>query len=141
MIRYELDLPWPASNREVVVAACGIVLEDTNSYMILLRSAEDSFFGTPVPPVKQGNVRCDLHIGCIHIIRKAPDQTHLSFFVHSNPHIHMIPNWLLNFGIKHFIHTFLAAIRKECTNYEGSVYQERVTGNPDYYNCLREHVV
>lgn len=141
LIRYELDLPWPASNREVVVTAVGIELEETNSYMILLRSADDSFFGTAVPPVKPGNVRCDLHIGCIHLIRESPTRTHMSFFVHSDPHIPLIPQWLLNFGIKHFIHSFLDSIRKNCMDYEGSIFQKRVLANPTYYQLLRDHVV
>jgi hypothetical protein len=140
MIRYELDLPWPASNREVVVATCVVVLEETDSFMILLRSTEGSFFGTPVPAVKSGNVRCDLHIGCIHLVRKSPDQTHLSFIVHSDPHIPLIPQWLLNYSIKHFIHSFLDSIRRHCANYEGSVFESRVLANPTYYQSLKEHI-
>lgn len=140
MIRYELDIPWPCSNRDLIVTALGLPFEEASSALIILKSVEGSYFGVDVPTTPKDQVRVDLHIGCINIGFRGPSETHLTFIVRSDPHLALIPSWLMNFGIKHFIHYFMFRIREKCTEYDGSEFERRVKANPGYYAEIQHRI-
>jgi hypothetical protein len=140
MLRYVLDIPWPCSNRDMVISALGVPLEESCSALVVLKSVEDHYFGTEVPQVLEDQVRVDLHIGCINIRSLSPSKSHLTFIVRSDPHLSLIPSWLMNFGIKHFIYYFMERIRDKTAQYEGSEYERRVKANPDYYSEIQDRI-
>jgi hypothetical protein len=112
-------------------------MEDTASALVVLRSVSSKYFGVEVPPLIQGQVRVDLHIGCINIERRSATETHLSLIIRSDPHLMMIPTWLMNFGIKHFIYYFMDRIREKAQQYPGSEHEQRVNSKPEYYGAIQ----
>jgi hypothetical protein len=140
MLRYVLDIPWPCSNRDMVISALGVPLEESCSALVVLKSVKDHYFGVDVPQVLDDQVRVDLHIGCINIRCLSPSKSHLTFIVRSDPHVSMIPSWLMNFGIKHFIYYFMERIRDKTAQYEGSEFERRVKANPGYYSEIQDRI-
>ena len=141
VLRYALDIPWPASDRYILVSAVGIAIRQNKSAMIVFKDVEgDSYLGAPMPPPEPGTVRANVEIGCINIMMLSPEQTQVSFIVKCDPQVALIPHSLLNFAEKKVVFFLLQMIRQKCKEYPGSEYERRVSVRTDYYELLRSRL-
>ncbi|HVS94344.1 MAG TPA: START domain-containing protein [Mucilaginibacter sp.] len=85
----EVNLPWPAANRDYVAHL--IVSQDPNTRVVTID-------GPAVPgwvPVKKGVVRIDHSIGKWTIIPTGPNQVRVVYTIHLDPG-GSLPAWLVN---------------------------------------------
>jgi hypothetical protein len=136
---FTMKLPWPLSNRDMVVACAGIPMPQNKSVLLLIRDVGDlpSFMGHTIPPPTQGNVRMKIHHCCVNVMQVAEAQTQVSFMFRADPKIALLPSEVRKWGSKQAIFAFMRSMREQCARFAGSEYERRVAKNPDYYNELR----
>lgn len=104
---FRMGLLWPMSDREMFLQACGIALKKEKACILTLSSFKgDDWFGTKL----QRNpkyVENDIHKAFIYA--KAIDQNRcvIRKIVNADPHLDLIPQKLINWGIKNVIGIFL----------------------------------
>ena len=67
-----------------------------------------------------------------------PERTQISMVIHSNPHLALIPQSLINFGTKQGIYLFMNMLRENAMNFKGSEFERRVNEKSDYYKKINE---
>jgi hypothetical protein len=136
---YKFNLPWPASNRDMIVNAFGVTLPENNSIMVLLRQIEgNSFLGAQIPDPDGGDVRITLKTGLINLMKRADNQTQVSFIVHSDPHVAIVPESLLNYCTQTAIYYFMKSMHDQATQYSGSIYEKRINEKSEIYQEITE---
>lgn len=136
---YKFNIPWPASNRDLVVNAYGIPIPDNKSIMLILRGVNtDSFLGTPIPPPDKGDVRVTMKTGVLNFMKLSDTQTQMSFLSHSDPHVTLVPESLMNWCTQTGIFYFIKSMEDKANAFKGSVYEERVNANPQFYSSISE---
>lgn len=139
LLWYKFNIPWPASNRDLVINACGIPIPDNKSIMLLLRGIEtESFLGTPIPPPDKGDVRVTMKTGVLNFMKLSDTQTQMSFLSHSDPHVTLVPESLMNWCTQTGIFYFIKSMEDKANAFKGSVYEERVNANPQFYSNISE---
>ena len=140
VIQYKFKLPWPANDMDMVVSAVGIPIPENNSVLIVLRSLDtvSEFLGVNIPSPE--GPRLTLTIGCLNLTYLGPEQTQLSLIAKSNPHMPIIPIQLINYATKHGVYYFMEAVRNKANNFRGSVFEDLVNANPQYYQELRDRI-
>lgn len=64
IVRVEANLPWPFSNRDVIMHGCGTILKDRKAIIISIRSVvEESLFEVEIPKPLKNIVRAVLYAG------------------------------------------------------------------------------
>ena len=136
---FTMKLPWPLSNRDMMVACTGIPMPQNKSVLLLIQDVGElsSYMGQAISPPEQGNVRIRIHHCCVNVMQVGEGQTQVSFMVRADPKIALLPAQLRNWGSKQAIFTFMKAMRDQCARFPGSEYERRVAKNPDYYDELR----
>jgi hypothetical protein len=139
LIWYKFNIPWPASNRDMVVNAFGITIPENNSIMLILRNiSTPSFLGREIPPPDPGHVRIELKTGLLNFMKRGENQTQVSFISHSDPHVAAVPETLLNWCTQTGIYYFIKSMQDQTNNFAGSVFQQRVNSNPDFYQHIND---
>lgn len=139
LLWYKFNIPWPASNRDLVVNAFGIPIPDNNSIMLILRGIEiETFLGTPIPPPDKGDVRVTMKTGVLNFMKLSDTQTQMSFLSHSDPHVTLVPESLMNWCTQTGIFYFIKSMEDKTKAFAGSVYEERVNANPQFYESISE---
>jgi hypothetical protein len=140
IIQYKFKLPWPANDMDMVVSAVGIPIPDNKSALIILKSLDtmSEFLGVSIPHPE--GTRLTLTIGCLNLTYLEPDKTQVSLIAKSNPHMPIIPIQLINYATKHGVYYFMEAVRKKAEDFKGSVFEELVINNPDYYQEIKERI-
>ena len=137
LLWYKFDIPWPASNRDMVVNAYGIILPENNSIMILLRGVESGkFLGVDIPPPDGADVRISMKTGVLNIMKRSPTQTQISFIVDSDPHVAMVPESLLNYCTQTGIFYFMKSMMEKSMEFVGSIFERRVEERKEFYDEL-----
>lgn len=134
LLWYKFNIPWPASNRDMVVNAFGIILPENNSIMVLLRGIDsEKFLGVDVPKPEGADVRVTMKTGVLNIMKRSETQTQISFLSHSDPHVAMVPESLMNFCTHTGIFYFMKSMQEKSVNFAGSVFEKRVGERADFY--------
>lgn len=135
IIHYFFDLPWPVTDRDMVISAVGVPIPENNSVLMVLRGldefANSSFLGVPIP--EAAGVRITCKIACLNVCILGPNEIQISIIAKVDPHMHLIPQQLINYATKHGVYYFLQAVKERCENYAGSVHEDCVNANPGYY--------
>lgn len=141
VLRYALDIPWPCSNRYILISAVGVAIRPNRSALILFRDVTSpSYLGVTMPEPEAGLIRADVPIGCINIMMLESNRTQVSFVAKTNPHLALIPQSLVNYAEKHVVFYLLQMIREKCRTYAGSEYERRVAVKTEYYERLRTRI-
>ncbi|CAG9321087.1 unnamed protein product [Blepharisma stoltei] len=140
IIHYFFDLPWPVTNRDMVVSAVGIPIPENSSTLMILRSIDEysSFLDINIPTSE--GVRITMNYACLNITYISPNESQISLIARCDPHMSLIPTFLVNYVTKHGILYFLQSVREQCQQYEGSVHQEYVNANPGYYEEVMKRI-
>ncbi|OMJ91630.1 hypothetical protein SteCoe_5778 [Stentor coeruleus] len=137
LLWYKFNIPWPASNRDMVVNAFGLTIPENNSIMIILRDVSESkFLGTDIPQPDSGDVRVTMKTGILSFMKRSETQTQVSFLSHSDPHVPLVPESLLNWCSKTGIYYFIKSMEDKAMGFKGSIFEERVAANQAFYNKL-----
>ena len=137
LLWYKFNIPWPASNRDMMVNAYGITLPENNSIMILLRGVEsEKFLNLDIPPPDGADVRITMKTGVLNIMKRSHSQTQISFIVHSDPHVAMVPESLLNYCTQTGIFYFMKSMQEKSMDFVGSVFEKRVEERKEFYDEL-----
>ena len=133
------NLPWPFTDREIFIQACGIVLKEERACILTLSSAEgDSWFGTPI----HRDPKCvtfDMHKAFIYTKAISPNECVLKMIVNADPHLDYIPQKLINFGMKNVIGVFLRYIQSRSEKLE-PVYLKLMEEKQDFYDEVAKKV-
>ena len=140
IIQYKFKLPWPANDMDMVVSAVGIPIPENNSILIILRSldAVSDILDVSIP--RPEGSRLTLTIGCLNLTYLGPEQTQVSLIAKSNPHMPIIPIQLINYATKHGVYYFMEAVRDKANQFSGSVFEELVRNNPEYYQEIKDRI-
>lgn len=139
LLWYKFNIPWPASNRDMVINAYGIPIPDNKSIMLVLRGVEtETFLGNPVPQTDRGDVRVTMKTGVINFMKLSETQTQLSFLSHADPHVSLVPESLMNFCTQTGIYMFIKSMEDKAKAFNGSIFEERVKSNPQFYDSISE---
>lgn len=104
------NLPWPFTDREIFIQACGILLKEEKACILTLSSAEgDSWFGTPITRDPKC-VTFDMHKAFMYTKAISPTECVLKMIVNADPHLDYIPQKLINWGMKNVIGVFISYI-------------------------------
>lgn len=118
----------------MVVNAFGIRLPENNSIMILLRGIEtEKFLGIDIPQPDGGDVRITMKTGILNLMKRGNNQTQVSFIVHSDPHVAMVPESLLNFCTHSGIYLFMKSMQEKACNFNGSIFETRAKERQEFY--------
>ncbi|CAG9310334.1 unnamed protein product [Blepharisma stoltei] len=133
IIHYFFDLPWPVTNRDMVVSAVGVPIPENNSTLMIIRSIDQytNFLGINIPAPE--GIRITMDYACLNVTYLGPNESQISLIARCNPHMALIPTVLVNYVTKHGILYFLQSVREQCEKYEGSLHQQSVKANPAYY--------
>ena len=139
LLWYKFNIPWPASNRDMVVNAYGITLPENNSIMILLRGVEsEKFLGIDIPQPDSGDVRITMKTGILNLMKRGENQTQISFITHSDPHVAMVPESLLNFCTETGIFYFMKSMQEKSMQFVGSIFEKRVEERHEFYQTINK---
>mmetsp|Transcript_9372 Transcript_9372/g.9355 ORF Transcript_9372/g.9355 Transcript_9372/m.9355 type:complete len:129 (+) Transcript_9372:462-848(+) len=124
----------------MVVSAVGIPIPENNSTLMILRSIDEfsSFLDINIPASE--GVRITMNYACLNITYISPNESQISLIARCDPHMALIPTFLVNYVTKHGILYFLQSVREQCQQYEGSVHQEYVNANPRYYEEVMKRI-
>ena len=137
---FTMKLPWPLSNRDMMLSCTGIPMPQNKSVILLIQDIGEvsTYMGEHIPPPLPGIVRIRLHHCCVNVMQTEDGQTQVSFIVRADPKIALLPAAVRNWGSKQAIFAFMQAMRNQCSRFAGSEYERRVAKNPEYYNELRQ---
>lgn len=139
LLWYRMNLPWPCSDRDIVVSAIGIPIPENRSVLINIKSVKTpTFLNTSIPPPAGSDIRIDMSVGCINLMILEPGVTQVSLISHSDPHLAFLPQSLINFGTKHGIFFFMRMLREKAKNFKGSEFERRVNEKSDYYKKIED---
>jgi hypothetical protein len=123
----------------MVINAYGVPIPENRSIMLILRGIEsETFLGNPVPQPDKGDVRVTMKTGVLNFMKLSDTQTQMSFLCHSDPHVSMVPESLLNFCTQTGIFLFIKSMEDKSKAFSGSIFEERVKANPQFYNTISE---
>ena len=146
IIKYRLSLPWPISDRQMLLECVGIPIVHAKSILIVFRTPpEKVYLGFDVPHIGDDEARIDVPLGCINILYVDQHSSLVTIIDRANPHIvlstqPLIPQNVINFGTKHIVYYMMKKIRDFCESYEGSEYEQRVRENPQYYIEIQRRI-
>jgi hypothetical protein len=139
LLWYRMNLPWPCSDRDIVVSAIGIPIPENRSVLINIKSVKTpTFLNTSIPAPAGNDIRIDMSVGCINLMILEPGVTQVSLISHSDPHLAFLPQPLINFGTKHGIFFFMRMLREKAKNFKGSEFERRVSEKSDYYKKIED---
>ncbi len=107
-IYVSIDLPWPVSNRDVVVDAAGVINDDSTRVLVDMSSLKE-----PLVPIEKGYIRItDLTSSwTMNSISGHPLKTRVAYEARLDPAGH-IPAFLINLNVRRQVHLTLANLGK-----------------------------
>ena len=73
-----------------------------------MRNFDKTFLGIDPLPENTNLVHVDMHFGCINIMYRGENCTQLSLIMRTDPHVKLVPTWLLNFSTKKILYQFMS---------------------------------
>jgi len=119
-------LPWPIPQRDVVLCVRGFDLLDSKKMMaFLVESHADAPFGSaPITKSSKGRVGIDIEDSGGYLVPLSGSHTKGRLHFNVNPHIPMVPEWLVNFVLSMMIPWIISMVMK----FMKTTFQES-TGN------------
>lgn len=95
-----------------------------------------------IPSVKSGIVRSKVHQGGFLLTPISDTETAVSALFQVDPDLAVMPSWLINWCMKHFMFTVLDLLGKAASKVgtEKSPYTKRMTDKPEVYEYLRQRL-
>lgn len=140
---YGMNLPWPVSNRDLMLACVGIPMPQNNSVLIIMHDlrGKTEYMGIPLPEPIKGDVRMRMEFCCVNIMHKGYHETQISLILRSDPCISLLPQNVLNYCTRQAMFIFMQTIRTKCSEFAGSEYERRVQMNEQYYELIKERAM
>ena len=137
---YRMNLPWPVSNRDLMMVCVGIPMPQNNSVLIIMHDLEGKreYMGLELPEPVKGDVRMRMEFCCVNIMHKGHHETQISLILRSDPQISLLPQNVLQYCTKQAMFIFLETMRNKCAEFAGSEYENRVQMNEEYYRLIKE---
>ena len=100
MAEFEVAMPWPLYHRACFIQACGMQLPEENAWILTLNSVKnDKWFGHEIKR-NPDMVYVDVNRATFYFKQLDADTQLLQVIGNSDPHMPLIPAWLINFGLK-----------------------------------------
>ncbi|OMJ65753.1 hypothetical protein SteCoe_37673 [Stentor coeruleus] len=139
LIQYFLKMPWPIENRDAVVSAVGIPIQENRSILIVLKSIdENNYLSFPIP--ETNSTRIDINPACLNIHQIESNEVQISLVARVDVKLALIPVAIVNYAAKHGVFYFMNAVKEMCDEYSGSKYEELVRSKPEYYQEIRRRL-
>lgn len=152
-------LPWPLSNRDMVVYGYGVdMLAEQSQLMIVIRSIGAGYGGdgeglaggihaerlvAASPAEDASAVRMDFKIAGFLLSPVTATSTHLTVLSNVDPRMSIVPYFLLNFVTKQLAGILIGKLESLAAGIESdprSKYLERIANKPHIYQDIRERV-
>eukprot|EP00831_Metopus_contortus_P027291 TRINITY_DN22980_c0_g1_i2.p2 TRINITY_DN22980_c0_g1~~TRINITY_DN22980_c0_g1_i2.p2 ORF type:complete len:134 (+),score=16.37 TRINITY_DN22980_c0_g1_i2:166-567(+) len=82
----------------------------------------------------------DVHCGLLYLKYINEFQTLFKGIFNVDPHMSVVPQWLINFAMKKVIFMLLGIIQEKCRGFPGSIYEERVKTDTHLYDEIRKRL-
>lgn len=137
---YQMNLPWPVSNRDLMLACVGIPMPQNHSVLIIMRdlAGEKQYMGVELPHPVSGDVRMRMEFCCVNVMKTGENETQISLILRADPMIRLLPHGVLNYCTKQAMFFFMQEMRTQCSSFESSEYAQRVQANSDYYDLIKD---
>lgn len=137
---YQMNLPWPVSNRDTLLACVGIPMPQNNSVLIIMHDlgGQKQYMGVELPEPVSGDVRMKMEFCCVNVMRKDEAETQISVILRADPKIRLLPHSVLNYCTKQAMFFFMQEMRAQCSTFATSEYAQRVQGNSQYYDLIKD---
>mmetsp|Transcript_25239 Transcript_25239/g.24853 ORF Transcript_25239/g.24853 Transcript_25239/m.24853 type:complete len:194 (+) Transcript_25239:269-850(+) len=138
---YNFWFPWPLSDRQCVLEFSTYPVKSEQGILIMMKTPENSkYLNIDIPGPLEGLVRMNIPIGGVFVQYISPMLTKVVIVVQANGNISSLPDWLFNFGTKRIMYYLMDALRNQVLNFQGSVYERRVTEREEYYRFLCQYI-
>ena len=144
-VQCELAIPWPFHDRDGVLHGYGATLPDQNAVIVVIRSLDTDnktiYLDCPLPKKrKEKHVRLTLNHGGMYFKYIDENTSLFRGIFNVNPHMSLIPQWLINYATRKVIFMLLNIIQNTCKNFKGTVFEARVKENSYLYDEIRKRL-
>ena len=143
-VHCEVSFPWPFNDRDGIMHGYGTTLPEQNAVIVVIRTLENkgkTYLDCVMPePRNPKNVRLTVNCGCLYFRYINETTSLVRGIFNTDPHMSLVPQWLINFAIKKVIYALLGIIKKNSENFEGTVFDKRVKENTYLYDEIRRRL-
>ena len=134
------NLPWPFSDREITLQACGIALKEDKACILTMSSVEsDEWFGKKITHKDPKCVTTEIHKAFIYAKAIDKNRSVIKMIVNADPHLDYIPQKLINWAMKNVIGVFLKQIQKKCEKLPAE-YLKLMEQKKEFYDEIRRKI-
>lgn len=127
----------PVSARDAFIVGQGFDLLSDGAALVICRDAASH--EADIAPPQDGDVRVNVVFGGALLIPVSEHETDLILLACADPHLAVIPTWLMNFVTKQLADQFFQLLRNRAEHFP-VCYNERIAANPPLYDEISERI-
>jgi len=143
IVHTEVNFPWPFNDRAGIMMGYGTPLPEQNAVIVVLRTLDNmtEYLDCKFPELRNpSTVRLSVTCGCLYFRYIDENTTLFRGIFNTDPHMSLIPNWLLNFAVKKVIYALLGIIQEKSLKFAGTEIEKRVKENTYLYDEIRRRL-
>eukprot|EP00047_Mylnosiga_fluctuans_P007771 m.255438 g.255438 ORF g.255438 m.255438 type:complete len:342 (-) comp19481_c0_seq1:79-1104(-) len=148
LVHIVANVPWPMQTRDLCIAIDGVdCMDDGNAHrqIVVLLDSSEMFEGKAIPAPAASITRMEMRHGALiltpHVVNGGGTATRLQLTCAIDPKLPMIPDCLINFGVRHLAYMALDKMRKEIAALHGSeLYAGRIVEHDAFYGFIRRRL-
>ena len=108
------EMPFPVSDREVVICSTSLVVEERKGAMVIIRSANaerEKHWQLKVAPEDGKLVRAEMVKGFMYVEEIDEQSCWFHGYINVNPKLALIPDWFLNFMVKRVVYKVMSKLQ------------------------------
>lgn len=134
-------MPWPFSNRDLIMHGCGTILKDRKAVIIGIRSVlDETIFNFAMPKPYKNIVRAIIYAGGAYIESIAENRCRLRFISNANPKLKLIPQWLINLVTRKVAYIALQKFKGILNTIQSHGHEQRIQDRKEFYDRVRERL-
>jgi len=137
LLRYQYDLPWPLVNRESILAAKYIPMEELKSILIVMGSPRYSDYLGFTLPSPEKKTRMTIPLGGTLLKATENNECEIMFFSKTNTAVKFIPKAILNYITKSMFFNMMSELKNQAEKFDSGVYFDRVKEKQEFYGRMK----
>lgn len=133
LVHVGVNVPFPFSDRDVLLEVQGCMLPESNSMCLMMQSVHSpNWYGYATEAADPDIVRMDVH-SCFAYMKAIDEETTLfKVIVNVDLKFDLIPIWLIKFGMSKGVAVWLERICKYSENFKDTKWEKQQIKNPLY---------
>lgn len=134
------NMPFPISDRELVICQSQFIIKERKGAMIIIRSVNEErqkhWQVDNMPPETPKTVRAEMVKGFMYVEEIDAENCWFHGFINVNPKLAVVPDWFINFIVKRVVNKVIINMRSK-DMFDNDALRKRIEDNKEKFDKVR----